>query len=467
MRQPLFSIGIFSWLAFPTIALAHVQEGVADGGGGNAVVCFTDQSIPDKIRNGTGEILDDYIAAIDRHPEKGVEAYDLFAAKVPWGKNAKTRITPQILPLESGENAEGYPEKVAKRFEKTVAGVSELIRHGYRKFQADQTKWPAHGLAKIDKDVNPVPRIPDNCILATLAHQYNRNGLYFLEFDWRLAQFQSDLSDAVIRLHEALFSEARERGHEDSLNTRELIGYLITTNRQLTIRKLTEIVEKLGFGKEESIPDLQNKGIQNQEHSFSVWHNAYPHLVLGDILAKIKDAASAEGQRVKAGIDNQVIQEANALLRPRIRMIRDCDLDNHPYYSDESCLVALEIFQKGQSTAKKKSFWGGDTDYKPSKDEIEKAKSLWTRGFYSERTATPFSQKVAIQTYQQLRTRIDQIDYWPKEVRTKIAQDFYQQIADPKGPFSYYRISGVFLWNLGLDLPIDYPITSADQTSEY
>ncbi|MGZ3688975.1 MAG: hypothetical protein ACXVBW_11775, partial [Bdellovibrionota bacterium] len=105
-----------------------------------------------------------------------------------------------------------------------------------------------HGLLRIS-DANEVGYIDSqNCVVATMAAQFNSGGDYFLNIDERLFNHpkHSALSKAVLLLHEYLYSQARIAGQGDSRNTRILVGRLITRN-SLTVGSLIRELMDLGF----------------------------------------------------------------------------------------------------------------------------------------------------------------------------------------------------------------------------
>ncbi|OQW47299.1 MAG: hypothetical protein A4S09_16015 [Proteobacteria bacterium SG_bin7] len=52
---------------------------------------------------------------------------------------------------------------------------------------------------------------------------------------------------AVLRLHEIIYSVARDHGHTNSKDTRILVGHLITKNNKITIGQIEKAMKAVGF----------------------------------------------------------------------------------------------------------------------------------------------------------------------------------------------------------------------------
>lgn len=214
-------------------------------GGGNAVVCFDDPSIPAQIRNTQnpffGELLDSFIPHVT-----SIEAYDLAQAKLPrgWAKQSPVLFEPL-----ANEAPNDYVERLAQRFEKAIPALAKFLRNGKERFQDANVIAEPHGLTKVN-DIGEVGNIDSvNCVVATLAAQYNTGDKFSVHYDSRLftSDRHSSFSQNVLVSHEYLYSEARLNGQSTSRNTRDLLGLMITLSPNTTVQQLVDAAYDLGF----------------------------------------------------------------------------------------------------------------------------------------------------------------------------------------------------------------------------
>lgn len=280
-----FSTILSVLIALPAFASGGEGGSSGVGGGGNAVVCFDDARIPLWIRNGkpleelsgkadqgsgVGELLDEYIPHIT-----SIETYDLYTARLPRGVS---RVVPQIVPLFKNESPSDYVQKIISRVE-SLPQIARILRDSMKRFQDRNTLFEPHGLSKVN-DTAEIGRIDSrNCVLATLAIQYRRNQLHYLHIDDRLFNHprHSDLSKAVLFLHEYIYRDERDRGLVgSSRNTQELVRLLITQGEGLTVGEAIFLAENAGFRvnlREPALSDLPHQIVAAAKQYYSEYDN--------------------------------------------------------------------------------------------------------------------------------------------------------------------------------------------------
>ena len=245
MKTKLKSLFVLSLSALLLSSSFAYGVGGDSSGGGNAVVCFNDPAIPTQIRDTKnpffGDLLDSYIPNVI-----SVEAYDLTQAKLARGWNGKPPVLFEPLPNEAPRD---YVERLAKRFEKTVYPLASYLRVGQSRFSDNNVTAQPHGISKVN-DIGEVGHIDStNCVVATLALQYNTGDKFSLHYDARLMNKteHSEFSRNVLVAHEYLYSFARMNGQKTSRNTRDLLGLMITLDPNITVQQLLDHTYDLGF----------------------------------------------------------------------------------------------------------------------------------------------------------------------------------------------------------------------------
>jgi hypothetical protein len=262
-----------------SISLApHAWAGPGSSGGGNAVVCFDTAEIPTAIRDVNsqryGRIYDEDLCHIT-----SIEAYDLYLAK-------QTGFTqPSIIQPDPGANPMAYVEKIAKRFDAYLPAISQVLRRGKNNFPMSRISLRRDGLNRIQDEQDWAYIDRANCVIATMAAQrregdysYSMNrynlkvgdvpsvlqnstperGLHFLDIDGRLFMHpkHSELSKAVLLLHESLYSVVRDdKGHQTSRNTREFVKAIIS-QVGMTVGEYQKLIETLNMPKELMCPNF-------------------------------------------------------------------------------------------------------------------------------------------------------------------------------------------------------------------
>jgi hypothetical protein len=203
--------------------------GPGASGGGNAVVCFDDPGIPAAIRNPnsgrSGQILDDEV----KNHITSVEAFDLYEARMVRGLTSASE--PKLIPIEANDTPRDYAEKLAKRFELYIPSLSDTIRSGTRALTDANILQRPSGLTRINDEADVGYIDSENCVVATMAAQYETGDTTFLQIDSRLYnhKLHTQISRAVLFLHEAIYFSARNGfvKQTDSRNTRTLVGAII------------------------------------------------------------------------------------------------------------------------------------------------------------------------------------------------------------------------------------------------
>lgn len=251
MKQTLFRPLTLAtlWITALLLALPSWASGTGgeSSGGGNAVVCFDDPSIPTTILNakGTteGQILDSHLSHITL-----VEALDLHEAK--YRKGLDGSIVHDVVPIHVGETPQQYATRIEKRYGQVAPLIPEITWRGGYRFDGENVIRSPYGLAKID-DTRSVTTIdPVHCVLATIAVQQKMGEKDLLTLDSRLYDHSkhSDLSKGVILLHEHIYRHARELGQTDSARTRAVVRMIIR-NHNLTYGEVIDTLYHAGFGR--------------------------------------------------------------------------------------------------------------------------------------------------------------------------------------------------------------------------
>jgi hypothetical protein len=231
------------WLASLAIISALPawgKDGADSSGGGNALVCFDDASIPALIRKDGGNLSNRFIPHV-----VSVETYDLYAARKAYGEA-------NLLPIEDDEELLQYVKEVSDQIKVLVPQLAWMIEDSAAAVPENQILNQPFGLVKVDDVEASSPYDSRRCVLATMATHYLDNGSYFLHFDERLFEHKSHskLSKAVLLLHEFVYMGARRLGQTSSKNARELVGMLIRKKTGLTARQWIELARSLGFTKD-------------------------------------------------------------------------------------------------------------------------------------------------------------------------------------------------------------------------
>ncbi len=211
------------------------QAGPGASGGGNAMVCFDDPSIPTRIRaeklNGNGYIGDQDISHITK-----VEILDLYEARQPVGSIGSTPSSKKLIEAKPGESVDQYTARLLSRFSELAPGLIDTIDRG-RQALSVYKQFP-NGLDPID-DVGPGETVNTrDCVRATIIAQYNRSDSDFIGYDPRIFNLPDSIfsvtSKALSQIHEWIYWVARTYGRATSSDsTRDLIGAMISDDQSL------------------------------------------------------------------------------------------------------------------------------------------------------------------------------------------------------------------------------------------
>jgi len=261
-------------LAMLNVNSAYAGEGSESSGGGNSIVCFSDKAIAREILNKDnpdfGEILNSHLDFIT-----SIEAIDLYQARQPRGFQEQN---PEIIPIGQEETPFQYVEKIVTRLKHSVPKLASIIKESKDLFVDDNIILEPNGLRSIN-DANQVQAInSESCVAVTVAAQYKAGpSSFYLHIDDRLFNHpaHSNLSKAVLLLHEYVYRYARSLGQFDSRNTRLLVSYLITQNNGLTSLKLAKKALDLGFISGDPaaftyVVDFKNRTVKSLVSEFSI-----------------------------------------------------------------------------------------------------------------------------------------------------------------------------------------------------
>lgn len=225
------------------------REGGMHGGGGNSVVCFTHWNekpavdIANKVK-ARGYILDSELRNISR-----IETFDLWEAREEITREDGSKFYPEIIQIEENETWKDYVEKIAGRFQTWRPSVSKQLLKAMDNFETKNISFKETPLKNFDDTDRPSEIAKETCALVTVAKQDKTGTQRILQFDNRLMTHEANkpLSRAVLRLHEIIYSVAREHGHTNSKDTRILVGHLITKNNNITIGEIEKAMKAVGF----------------------------------------------------------------------------------------------------------------------------------------------------------------------------------------------------------------------------
>jgi hypothetical protein len=219
-------------------------DGGNGSGGGNSVVCFSDEATASRVRANQSQILGGDLGKITK-----IEAYDLYLAENSMDLGGH-KLSP--IPFADALPTREYSEMLARRFDLYLPQVSELIREGLANFPDSQINISPIGLKRIIDENDVSEPNAGNCVVATMAAQFRIGQKIFLNIDERLFYhpLHSALSRGVIIAHEAIYSTVRYPGiriaQADSRNTRILVKSLIAS-APVSVAELSALMVALGF----------------------------------------------------------------------------------------------------------------------------------------------------------------------------------------------------------------------------
>lgn len=235
------------------MAATSVFAGPSTSGGGNAVVCFSDEKIPTRIRDKNDA---DYGAILDSEVSKitSVTGLDLYEAQQ--AVDIDTGEPVGIIQIGENESWKHYIFKIAQRLsavEMSDAYSEEDLNKELREmFGVPNFYQQPFGLEKID-DIGFTGRIDrTHCVLATVIAQYGdpKSSSVQVHVDKRIFYHSthSKLSRAVLFLHELTYKSFRAEGAKTSEEARELVKMAIMNHHMTAkeyIRRMVELIEKV------------------------------------------------------------------------------------------------------------------------------------------------------------------------------------------------------------------------------
>jgi len=209
----------------------HAEGGMASGGG-KGLVCFSASETAKKVRSNRG-VVDN----TDLNKIVSINALDFIYSN-------------NTLPTLSFFQNKGHTEvieKILSRIEITIPFLYQNIIHT-RKILEKGTRYRQNPLKPIDDENDVVASYGSKCALTTLALNFNLESGPQLHIDNRLFNHpkHTDISKAILLLHEYIYFQARLKGARDSQKTRELIR-IILNGPSYTLDEFTKKVYSLGF----------------------------------------------------------------------------------------------------------------------------------------------------------------------------------------------------------------------------
>jgi len=248
----IFILVLFSAAAKAGDGLAVARTGGDHSGGGNLRVCFDSNAAAEAVLSGNGEIPDESFAHI-----QSIEALDLYDAQRPRGFD---QVEIPLVEMQEGEKFIHYVDRILARVEQNLPRLSERLKtHRDQLKKSENIKFYDTSLKRVHDEAT-VSRVEEgNCVLATAAVQEKKGNLWLLSLDRRLFfhNRHSEMSRAVLILHEIVYALARELGQKDSSNTRILVGHLIANDPETKVYALAQVIRSLGFSRYKERTDFE------------------------------------------------------------------------------------------------------------------------------------------------------------------------------------------------------------------
>ncbi|HEX4923123.1 MAG TPA: hypothetical protein VFV50_03520 [Bdellovibrionales bacterium] len=177
----------------PSITYARGSGG-ANGGGGNAVVCFKTPGTAAIVRRQGKVIKNSNVADI-----ASVVLLDVFQARLKSGYDA---IATPLVAADPAKTAIANADRIIARIEKASPGLASIFTYWKDRFALNVSFEP-DGLGKVDDTYHKsLTGEFENCVVATVAVQTHINNLSTLQIDPRLFDKMDRLNQAALYLHE-------------------------------------------------------------------------------------------------------------------------------------------------------------------------------------------------------------------------------------------------------------------------
>lgn len=196
-------------------------EGAMGSGGGKGIVCFNNSDTANQVRNREGIIFNEDIFLIT-----SIEPQDLRYAKQIRGFNGGGTSITNIL---ENESLEDYINNLLLRSNQISYQIKETIIKYLNELQGDQLIFRDGPLKPIHDDQDVGIYESEKCTATTMAIQHSLNGKVYLNIDQRLFNHphHSKQGQATLLLHEYVYATYRERGADNSVETRETVFHLL------------------------------------------------------------------------------------------------------------------------------------------------------------------------------------------------------------------------------------------------
>lgn len=226
-------------LFFFLLTIPAAFAGGEISGGGNAVVCFETKEQAAKVKKQNGSVLNEDLPGI--HSIKLLELHHLQEL-------IDSGLDVEIMSAGASETASQILERIFKFYPLPRYVSPEerpVVRESYEQLikNVQFVGTPLHR-AYDSREIENYD-IDEKCALTTMAFQRNGD----LTIDRRLFTHarHSNLSKALLYLHEALYYIALQRGYSDSLSTQKLLKILISRRDNITPENWLKEARKLDF----------------------------------------------------------------------------------------------------------------------------------------------------------------------------------------------------------------------------
>jgi hypothetical protein len=215
-------------------------------GGGNAVICFNDPTIPKEIRaSKDGELQDAHIPKIT-----SIQMLDIYELTLATGLGTPAKVDLQeILP---GESIADFSKRLLFRISQFHSAFWLETVNTIESMPPERAIAHSYGIEQIN-DYDLMARIDSrNCVIGTVIHHQPNGAVTDLHFDQRLWSHPkfSAYDKYVAYLHEVVYRTNRKiYSAENSDLSRRLVGLLLRKNIEHPM-----LVQELSVARNEKSP---------------------------------------------------------------------------------------------------------------------------------------------------------------------------------------------------------------------
>src|SRR5690349_15732163 len=119
----------------------ETAQAIGTRGGGNTLICFSDASIPAKIKE-LGDVLPTSLMS----SIISIETFDLYEAKKEIGIEKKA---PKLFEPKADEKPSAFIERLIQRYDSSVPRIREIVEAGRAQFQPQNVTWEPNGVVKV------------------------------------------------------------------------------------------------------------------------------------------------------------------------------------------------------------------------------------------------------------------------------------------------------------------------------